>query len=344
MSSHPFNLKTSKQRLTRQLNELAALLKEVEEYSHPWNFPNSLKKLQLFWATKPIMVKALCRKMENKKGGIWQFYNECICALTNSREKDEALANELETNFENYWDDKKGDSLSELASDMGIQLETRVVELECQEASIKQEMANEATQENMGNATGNGDSGTSLNRRLFENKLKIPEFTGNAAEFDSFWELFEELIHKQPYSNIEKLSVLLNCCKGDAARALKMFPRTGDSYERAVQQLKNQYQDSKRVTMTMIRQLKSLKQARDDARSLRNTLNDVEAINATLRRQEETVDITHTISMIMDVFPKRVQDEIAKNEFDSAKEWNINRRVTFQHNHGRKKTRTFGKP
>ncbi|KAL6730055.1 hypothetical protein Aduo_001051 [Ancylostoma duodenale] len=75
--------------------------------------------------------------------------------------------------------------------------------------------------------------------------------------------------------------------------------------------------------MTMIRQLKSLKQARDDARSLRNTLNDVEAIIATLRSQGETVDTTHTISMIMDVFPKRVQDEIAKKEFDSGKEWNM---------------------
>ncbi|RCN47396.1 hypothetical protein ANCCAN_06530 [Ancylostoma caninum] len=83
---------------------------------------------------------------------------------------------------------------------------------------------------------------------------------------------------------------------------LKIFPRTGDSYERAVQQLKNQYQDPKRITMTMIRQLKSLKQARDDARSLRNTLNDEEAIVATLRGQGETVDNTHTISMVMDVF------------------------------------------
>ncbi|KIH55665.1 hypothetical protein ANCDUO_14172 [Ancylostoma duodenale] len=262
-------------------------------------------------------------KLESRKEGIWQSYNECMCALTSLREKDEAMVNELETNFKNYWEDKKGDFLSELANDMGSQLETRVVELECQEASIKQEVANEATQRNMGNPTGNSDSGTSLDRRLFGNELKIPEFTGNAAEFDSFWESFEELIHKQPYSNMEKLSILLSCCKGDAARALKMFPRTGDSYERAVQQLKNQYQDPKRVTMTMVRQLKSLKQARDDARSLRNTLNDVEAIIATLRRQGETVDTTHTMSMVMDVFPKRVQDEIAKKEFDSGKEWNM---------------------
>ncbi|KAL6730135.1 hypothetical protein Aduo_001130 [Ancylostoma duodenale] len=243
MSSHAFNLKTAKQRLTRQLNELAALVKESEEYSHPWNFPTSLKDLQLFLATKPIIVKALCKKLECKKEGIWQFYNECMCALTSLKETDENVGSNMESNFEQYWEEKKGDYLLEVASEIGNQLETRVVELECQEASIKQEMINETAQRNIGNSAGTSNFSSTMDRRLFGNELKIPEFTGNAAEFDSFWELFEELIHKQPYSNIEKLSILLSCCKGDAARALKMLPRTGDSYEKAVQQLKSHYQD-----------------------------------------------------------------------------------------------------
>ncbi|RCN40788.1 hypothetical protein ANCCAN_13279 [Ancylostoma caninum] len=278
MSSHAFKLKTANQRLTRQLNELAALVKESEEYCHPWNFPTSLKDLELFLATKPIIVKAFCK--------------ECMCALTSLKETDENVGSNIESNFEQYWEEKKGDYLLEVASEIENQLETRVVELECQEASIKQEMINETAQGNIGNSAGTSDFSSTMDRRLFGNELKIPEFTRNAAEFDSFWELFEELIHKQPYSNTEKLSILLSCCKGDAARALKMLPGTGDSYEKAVQQLKSQYQDPKRVIMTMIRKLKSLRQAKDDARSFRNTLNDVEAIIATLRRQGETVDTT----------------------------------------------------
>ncbi|KIH60841.1 hypothetical protein ANCDUO_08896 [Ancylostoma duodenale] len=138
MSSHAFNLKTAKQRLTRQLNELAASVKESEEYSHPWNFPTSLKDLQLFLATKPFIVTALCKKLECEKEGIWQFYNEYMCALTSLKEKDENVGSDLESNFEQYGEEKK-----EVASEIGNQLETRVVELECQEASIKQEMINE---------------------------------------------------------------------------------------------------------------------------------------------------------------------------------------------------------
>ncbi|RCN52509.1 hypothetical protein ANCCAN_01207 [Ancylostoma caninum] len=73
-----------------------------------------------------------------------------------------------------------------------------------------------------------------LDRRLLGNELRVPEFNGNPMEFDSFWKLFEELVHKQPYTNIEKLSILLSCCKGDASRTLKMIPRTGESYESAM--------------------------------------------------------------------------------------------------------------
>ncbi|KHJ80568.1 hypothetical protein OESDEN_19755 [Oesophagostomum dentatum] len=121
-------------------------------------------------------------------------------------------------------------------------------------------------------------------------------------ELDKYWEdrKAEELfqITTNPYSNIEKLSILINCCKGDAVRALKMFPRTGSSYEKAIEQLKSQYQDPKRVTMVMIRQLKSMKQCREDPRSLRNNLNDVQAVVATLRRQARSIIVTPVVDLI----------------------------------------------
>ncbi|CAJ0596987.1 unnamed protein product [Cylicocyclus nassatus] len=146
--------------------------------------------------------------------------------------------------------------------------------------------------------------------KIFTTGESHENFDGKATEFDSFWELFKELVHKQPYSNIEKLSILLNRCKGDAAKTLKMIPRTGNSYEEAVNQLKLQYQDAKRTTMTMIRQLKNMKQAKDDARSLRNTLSDIETIIATLRRNGEFVDTTQMSSMVIDTFPKTIQEKI----------------------------------
>ncbi|EPB71096.1 hypothetical protein ANCCEY_09810 [Ancylostoma ceylanicum] len=69
-----------------------------------------------------------------------------------------------------------------------------------------------------------------------------------------------------------------------------MIPRTGESYESAVKQLKSQYQDPKRMTITLIRQLQSMQQARDDPRSLRNNLNDIQAIITALQKQGETIE------------------------------------------------------
>ncbi|KAK6045572.1 hypothetical protein COOONC_16923 [Cooperia oncophora] len=41
------------------------------------------------------------------------------------------------------------------------------------------------------------------------NKRQVNNLSsGNPSEFDSFWELFEELVHKQPHSHIKKFSIL----------------------------------------------------------------------------------------------------------------------------------------
>lgn len=102
-----------------------------------------------------------------------------------------------------------------------------------------------------------------------------------------------------------------------------MILRTGESYNKAVAQLKNQYEDPRRITMQMIRQLKSMKQCRDDPRSLRNNLNDIQAIVAALQKQGEVVDSTNMISMVLDTFSKQIQEEMARKEFDSGKIWNM---------------------
>uniref|UniRef100_A0A0N4WT43 Reverse transcriptase domain-containing protein n=1 Tax=Haemonchus placei TaxID=6290 RepID=A0A0N4WT43_HAEPC len=149
-----------------------------------------------------------------------------------------------------------------------------------------------------------------LEHRLLGNKLRVLNFYGNLSTFYSFWELFEELVHKQPYSNIEK-STLINCCKGDAARTLQMIPRTGDcAIKRPVSGPKaNKHADDK---------LKSMKQCPDDYRSLGNNLNHIQAIIATLEKQGEIVNTTNMRTMFLETFSKKIQDEMVEKEFDSS--------------------------
>lgn len=219
-----------------------------------------------------------------------------------------------------------------LAIALSLQLDKRLIELDCQGLALKQTCATQqsvpsSTAETRNNAEQSvavpPSNATAIEQRLLNDELKVPDFHGNPSKFGPFWKLFEELVHKQPYSNMEKLSILLNCCKGDAARALRMIPRTGDSYERTIQQLKSQYEDPKRVTMQMIRQLKTMKPCRDDPRSLRNNLSDMQAIISTIQRQGEVVDTTYMTSMVIDTLSKGVQEEITRKEFDLGKEWTM---------------------
>ncbi|EYC18350.1 hypothetical protein Y032_0028g1810 [Ancylostoma ceylanicum] len=332
-----FNLKTAKQKLTRQLNALGNLIKEAEEFSSPWQFSTTISELQQFLITKTLLVKELGKRLETQKDKIWEYYSECNCSIAKVAQSNREAGTEMERNFDEYWEERKGEGMIQTTTELCRQLEKRLLELQCQEAFVNQELAakfnnlqtdvscsgqlNPSIQTNEHPRAFN--SWLALDRRLLGNELKVPEFSGNATEFESFWELFDELVHKQPYANIEKLSILINCCKGDAARAIKMIPRTGESYERVVEQLKKQYQNPRRVTMSMINKLKSMRQCREDSRSLRNNLNDVQAIIETLRKQGEIVDTTHMLSMVLDTFCKRVQEEVIKKEFDSNKEWNM---------------------
>ncbi|KAK6029838.1 hypothetical protein OSTOST_04039 [Ostertagia ostertagi] len=60
----------------------------------------------------------------------------------------------------------------------------------------------------------------------------------------------------------------------------------------------SQYEDPKRITIQMIRQLKSMKACHDDPRTLRNNLSDVQAIITPYKNKEN------------------IQEEIARKEFD----------------------------
>ncbi|KAK6025829.1 hypothetical protein OSTOST_08257 [Ostertagia ostertagi] len=148
-----------------------------------------------------------------------------------------------------------------------------------------------------------------LERRLLGDELKIRQFIGKPSEFGPFWELFEELKSFQCFL----------AAASDAAGALQMISRTGDSYDKAVPQLKTQYEDPKQITLQMMRQLKSMKQCREDPRSLMNNISDLHAVRATLEKQGETVNTTCMQSMVLETFPQTIHDEMAKKGFDLDK-------------------------
>ncbi|RCN29254.1 hypothetical protein ANCCAN_24992 [Ancylostoma caninum] len=292
------------------------------------------------------MIQNLITHIRNKEETILTNYASYTSKIESLKSEDPDKGQEVESEFDSYWETKQGDNVIDNSIQLRRRLELRLVELECQEQAAKidissgrsicsaytlsnldqpstsisqailtQAIKNETTtatdQPRVSNIQEQGPlndnptasstvvapTQTQMLRHIYGHELRIPEFHGNPEEFESFWELFEELVHKQPYSNLEKLSILLGSCKGDAERALRMIPRNGNSYPLAVLQLKSQFQDERRNKTILLRKLQNLPKAGDDPRQLQNTYNDILALVAERRRQNEAVDNTEVSKM-----------------------------------------------
>ncbi|KAK6023990.1 Tas retrotransposon peptidase A16 [Ostertagia ostertagi] len=324
MSSTTFNITTTKQKLTRKLNILQKLIEDSNQYRPEWEFPSDNSELKLFVLTNQISLTKLRQQLDEQTEQTWTLYESSIQAIA-TMEEDKTL----EETFNDYWEEKQGDKTISIATLLSQQLYKRLIELECQAAAFDLSQTNSVNQGNNNSKETNQESliqlfnSLMIDQELFIGDIKLPEFHGNPSEFGPFWELFQELVHKQPFSNIRKLSILLSCCKGDAARCLQMIPRTADSYEKAIEQLKDQYEDPRRITIQMIRQLTSMKPCNNDPRSLRNNLNDIKAIIATLQKQGEMVDNSYMVTLVTETFSKPIQEEIASKQFDSGCQWTM---------------------
>ncbi|XP_059217641.1 uncharacterized protein LOC131994780 [Stomoxys calcitrans] len=80
------------------------------------------------------------------------------------------------------------------------------------------------------------------NIRLSE--VRIPEFSGKIEDWESFHDLFKNLLHNSPhFSEVEKLYRLKAAIKGDAAQLIQHLKITDSNYEAAFELLKKRYEN-----------------------------------------------------------------------------------------------------
>ena len=66
-------------------------------------------------------------------------------------------------------------------------------------------------------------------------KLSIPNFSGNALQWQSFWDCFEAAVHSNPsLTGVQKLNYLRAQLQGEAAKVVAGFPLTNANYEHSV--------------------------------------------------------------------------------------------------------------
>ncbi|KAK6041229.1 hypothetical protein COOONC_21265 [Cooperia oncophora] len=222
------------------------------------------KDLYVFIRTQRNVVHSTISKLETKLDAITKIYAETLSSLGKSSEGS--------SQFETYWQEKEGDETLEGVRELIQSLEMRLNELSLQEMQISysEEFDNLERQPQ------------DIPPHWYRKELRIPEFFGDLTQFEQFWEIFSELVHKQPYSEIEKLTILLDKCKGEAARALKYIPRKGSSYQDAVKQLHDQFHNEELNVKLLLEQLDKIPQSSEKASQLRATANDIMAVIAPL--------------------------------------------------------------
>ncbi|KAL6734030.1 hypothetical protein Aduo_004616 [Ancylostoma duodenale] len=133
-----------------------------------------------------------------------------------------------------------------------------------------------------GTASGRSERSMKIRRPM----LEIPSFSGNFREFNSFWAVFESLVHNDDeLSDIDKFLFLKQALKGRAAVTISCIPVVGDRYHAAVNILKKQFDRSANMADIIINEIERLQRASESPRSCRETF---EAINSRIIHLEQT--------------------------------------------------------
>ena len=120
----------------------------------------------------------------------------------------------------------------------------------------------------------------------FKLNFTLPKFNGDLMAWPEFWELYEASVHQNSaYSPVQKLYYLRQHLDGAAARSIQGLPLTTDSYEIAIQTLKERFGKDNLRKDTIIAKLLSLPAVgnTENLKSLRRLVDDVSAGVASLK-------------------------------------------------------------
>ncbi|XP_037957528.1 uncharacterized protein LOC119687322 [Teleopsis dalmanni] len=124
-------------------------------------------------------------------------------------------------------------------------------------------------------------------------KLKLPKFTGKYAEYQNFISSFKQLVNEdKSLSNIEKFNHLIQCLEGQALDTIRSFQVTTENYEKALNRLKERYDNKTLIFMEHIIDLYSLPDVhKASSITLRSLVDSASAIFSSLKSLGDDKDI-----------------------------------------------------
>ncbi|XP_075154313.1 uncharacterized protein LOC142227952 [Haematobia irritans] len=128
-------------------------------------------------------------------------------------------------------------------------------------------------------------------------QLKLPKFDGKYSEFSRFISTFDKLVHEDSsVPVIDKFNYLLNCLSGQALAVIEPFPVTEGNYERAINRLKERYDNKSLIFIDTINSLFAISSiSKPSATGLRSILDNVAAIRSSLLSIGSEQDVLNAI-------------------------------------------------
>ncbi|EFO95295.1 hypothetical protein CRE_08803 [Caenorhabditis remanei] len=158
--------------------------------------------------------------------------------------------------------------------------------------------------------------------------VKLPVFSGKRWEFQKFWSLYEEIIHKAEISNILKFTHLLNHLQGGAKELLDQFQITPENYDIAVKLLKNKYADTETTILELNEKVRKDCAKDSSTREQRLLFERLMVAIKQLERLQEPVDNRMMKELIMEKFNDKIRRATFKKKIASSEDWTISKMFT----------------
>ncbi|KAL6735192.1 hypothetical protein Aduo_005656 [Ancylostoma duodenale] len=269
---------------TEQLETLSAA--SIEDESSPYFIRESIRQLEEGIGA----INTATTKTEE----LLREYAIELAELENASQKDQ-------DDFEEY--SSKAETALTSAFDYTLLLQARLRAFK----SCVDQMIPSASRTTLGENILNGRSPTTK----FElPTLPIPTFRGNIWDWANFWELFNANVHSQPLPDLYKFNYLLNALKGEAYESVKKFQVTPDNYMKAIDFLRNKYENTEELVTRLIDRLENCQLRSPLLKDQRSLLEQIQVVIMQLLRQGEQVDGQWFIKQVLSKFPTTVQRKV----------------------------------
>uniref|UniRef100_A0A914YV13 Gag protein n=1 Tax=Panagrolaimus superbus TaxID=310955 RepID=A0A914YV13_9BILA len=150
--------------------------------------------------------------------------------------------------------------------------------------------------------------------------VSIQKFDGDILKWKSFKQRYDHSVHQKSYPSVEKMIALLGLLEGDALAEVQGFEVSNENYNSVYQALEDRFGNEQILIRQLQTQLRSILPAKEEAKSIRDTVNKV----TNMVRQLQNLNVnTENEATILDIIEKMPQNERIELRYFSMSSKNV---------------------